>query len=298
MDRPNFFILGAAKCGTTSLYEYLGQHPDVYLSEPKEPTFFDMEYEKGLPYYWSKYFKNWNGETAVGEARPINLFLPFVATRIRESVPDARLIVILRNPVERAMSSWWMDRCHGQERLSFPDAMRVNLENLHVGNVFEGDEGFMRWKSVVSPLDLRTRSIRTYLEIGYYAQQLKRYRSLFPESQLKVVLFDDLRRDAPAVVRELWEFLRVDRTVPLGELLPVNVGITRQMLPIVKFARRTGINDMLPKRIGARVHYLTSVIGSKPKMDPATRRGLVEHYEPQVRELEELLGRDLSHWRK
>ena len=191
-----------------------------------------------------------------------------------------------------------MRRCRGDERLSFPEAMRANLEKLYVGDVFEGEEGARRWKSVVSPLDPRTRSIRTYLGGGYYPQQLKRYLALFPASQIKVVLLDDLRRDASEVVRKLWEFLGVDPAVPLGELLPVNVGVTRQMLPIVKIARRLGIDKIVPRRIGARLHYLTSVIGSKPKMDPATRRWLVEHFEPHVRELEELLGRDLSHWRK
>ncbi|WP_089724115.1 sulfotransferase domain-containing protein [Candidatus Thiosymbion oneisti] len=298
MNRPNFLILGATKCGTTALYEYLGQHPDVCLSRPKEPHFFHAEYEKGLEYYWTTYYAHWNGETAVGEAHPVKLFLPFVARRIRASVPDARLIVILRNPVDRALSQWWMYRCDGYERLSFPAAIRANLKNLYVGNVFEGEAGARRWKGLLSSPDLRPHSIRTYLDRGYYARQLKCYLALFPASQLKVVLFDDLRRDAATVVRELWKFLEVDPAAPLGELLPMNPGPTRQMFPVVRLARRLGINELVPRWLVPRMRYLESVIGSKPKMDPATRQWLVTHYDPHVRELEELLGRDLSHWRK
>jgi hypothetical protein len=74
---PTFLLLGAAKCGTTSLAYYLSQHPDVCFSDPKEPIFFEAEYEKGLDHYWQKYFQAWSGERAIGEGRPWNLYLPF-----------------------------------------------------------------------------------------------------------------------------------------------------------------------------------------------------------------------------
>jgi hypothetical protein len=102
--RPNFFILGSAKCGSTTLYEHLGQHPDVFFSTPKEPIFFEAEYEKGFDYYWDTYFAAWDGQAAIGEARHRNLFLPYVAPRVHAACPDARLIVIVRNPVDRAYS--------------------------------------------------------------------------------------------------------------------------------------------------------------------------------------------------
>src|SRR5687768_11767835 len=94
LDRPNFLILGAARSGTTTLHEYLPLHPDVYMSMPKEPLFFEAEYRRGLDYYWRTYFRGWRGQQLVGEARVANLLLPFVVDRIAESVPDAKLIVI------------------------------------------------------------------------------------------------------------------------------------------------------------------------------------------------------------
>lgn len=104
MDRPTFLLLGAGKAGTTALPWYLGRHPDVLVSQPKEPNFFDTEYGRGLGYYWDTYYGAWNGKTAAGEARAINLLLPFVAERIRDCTPDARLIVTLRDPADRAFS--------------------------------------------------------------------------------------------------------------------------------------------------------------------------------------------------
>ena len=96
---PDFFILGAAKAGTTSLFELLKLHPDVFMSSPKEPFFFEYEYEKGLGFYSRTYFRGWNGQKRIGEARVSHLLLPFVPGRIRASRPEARLIAILRDPV-------------------------------------------------------------------------------------------------------------------------------------------------------------------------------------------------------
>ena len=129
----NFFILGAGRRGTTSLYQYLSQHPDVLMSTPKEPVFFEAEYENGLAYYRDRYLKGWNGESALGEARPANLLLPYVAPRIRENFPDAKLVAILRNPVDRAYSHWWVKYCDGIEKRAFVAAVEENLARIASG---------------------------------------------------------------------------------------------------------------------------------------------------------------------
>ena len=110
---PNFLIIGAPKCGTTALYYALKRHPQIHLSTPKEPFFFEEEFDRGTEYYWRTYFADgWQGQPLVGEARNAHLFVPYVTRRIYETVPHARLIASLRNPVERAFSHWWMMRCH------------------------------------------------------------------------------------------------------------------------------------------------------------------------------------------
>ena len=107
MNRPTFFILGTSKAGTTSLHHYLAQHPDILMSDPKEPPYFRLEYERGAEYYWRTYYRRWSGQRQVGDGSPQNLYLPFVAPRIAASVPDAKLIVLCRHPVDRAVSAWW-----------------------------------------------------------------------------------------------------------------------------------------------------------------------------------------------
>ena len=146
MNAPNFFILGAARCGTTSLYRYLQRHPDVFMATPKEPKFFEAEWSEGAEYYWSRYFTDWDGEPLAGEARPANLFLPFVPERISRLAPEARLLVILRDPVHRAYSSWRLRRLNGLEPAGFAEVVRDNLASLESGRTFAGEEGERLWR--------------------------------------------------------------------------------------------------------------------------------------------------------
>ena len=123
---PNFFILGAPKSGTTTLYHALEKHPAVHLSTPKEPYYFEDEYEQGPEFYWRTYFAaGWKGQSLIGDARAAHLYLPYVPRRIYTTVPEARLVAILRNPVERAFSHWWMRHSHGREPLGRWPAQRA-----------------------------------------------------------------------------------------------------------------------------------------------------------------------------
>ncbi len=110
--RPGFLILGSPKCGTTALARLLDAHPDVAMSTPKEPHFFDAHYERGFEHY-----ATWPAHGIAGEATPSYLLVPYVAERIKADLPDAKLIAILRHPVERAFSSWWMFHARGMEPL-------------------------------------------------------------------------------------------------------------------------------------------------------------------------------------
>src|SRR5204862_1223537 len=107
MALPSFFVVGAAKSGTTSLHVYLDQHPDIFMSKPKEPFFFEAEYDRGPEYYYRRYFGGWNGQREVGESRHRNLYFPYIPARIHSYNPNARIIAVLRNPAERAISHWW-----------------------------------------------------------------------------------------------------------------------------------------------------------------------------------------------
>ncbi|HLE09559.1 MAG TPA: sulfotransferase domain-containing protein, partial [Thermodesulfobacteriota bacterium] len=210
---PDFFILGAPKCGTTSLYAWLNQHPEILMSEPKEPRFFEAEYHRGLDFYRERYFSKYNGEKLTGDANPFNLYMPYVPERIRSANPDARFIILLRNPVDRAFSHWWhmyyrKSKKREREHLSFEEAIMADYERIQNGlklNTPEEIENHMR-KVGRSSLGL----YRRYLDAGYYGEQIERYYKYFPKERFKIFLFEEMIEDPMAAVKETCEFLGVD----------------------------------------------------------------------------------------
>ncbi len=258
---PSFFILGAAKCATTSLHDYLGQCPEVCMSNPKEPFYFEAEFERGPTYYFNRYFSHWAGEPFVGEARHRNLYMPYTAERIFRFNPRARLIVCLRNPVERAISHWWHWFSRNQEPLSFREAIRDDWERIKAGVSYEhrsNQDAYAR------TLQADGKGIlRTYLDSGYYHDQIKRYLKLFPKKQLCTILFDDLIRDPIEVMSNLLEFIGADPANALrGNYKPLN----------------------------------RSKPGMLEHVDRDTLSWLVQHYRPHNKFLSQLIGRRLEHW--
>lgn len=293
--RPNFFIIGAAKCGTTALYEYLRQHPAVFMSAVKEPHYFAFAGEK-LAYRgpgvtinsssvtelseYEKLFAEAGGAAALGEASALYLFLPAVAERLREYAPAARLIVILRQPAERAFSAYMHLRRDGREPLSFADALRAEPERVR------DNWGFL-WR---------------YRALGYYAAQLRRYYAVFPREQLRVYLHDDFRADAPAMMRDIFTFLGVDAAFVPDMSRRHNVsGIPRQrwLHNLMHGANplKTIIKPFVPQtwrdQTRRRVTQQNLVRQTLPD---DVRRALTHDFRADILELQELLGRDLSHW--
>lgn len=294
--RPTFLILGAAKSATTALHAYLDRHPDISMSKPKEPLFFECAFEKGLQYYCQTYFKNWTMERQAGEARVVNLYLPYVPTRIQSLLPEAKLIAILRNPVDRAYAHWWMRRgWRGIEDLSFEDALRENLMRLRSGPQFVGALGEWQW---CQGLDMRTgvQRYRSYIDMGYYAEQLERYYERFPTSQVKVILFSDLVQSRTETLRSLFEFLDVDPTFVVPGAAPENMspGVLGRRLQAP--ARALGIAKVLPRSWISRSSRALRRFDTRPTLAPTTRRWLVEHYYEHNRRLERLIGRGLREW--
>jgi hypothetical protein len=301
MRRPTFLILGSPKCGTTALSGVLSSHPDVFLSRPKEPHFFDCDYRKGFESYVADHFATWKSERAAGEATPSYLSLPFVPERIHRELPAARLIAILRHPVERAYSSWWMFHVRGMEPLSFEDAIRENELRLARGVELEGDGGIRAWSEHVRALRQgEPIRIRTYLDGGHYASHLNRYFACFPREQLRIVFSEALIRDRDRVVRELWRFLGVADNARLPAVSAVNEAIGFGARPLLRFARATGLMRLrhrLPDALKASVKTRLSSLGRRPPLTPATRQRLLEYFEPHTRELERLLSVELPSWR-
>ncbi len=277
---PDFLLLGAAKCGTTALASHLGQHPEILLSEPKEPYFFEKEFDLGLAYYWRRYFARWQGERLVGEARHRNLYLPYVAQRVHTVNPEARLLVILRNPVDRALSHWWHWYRGGEEPLWFEQAVAADIDRIQRGQRISSDREFsLQDCPLIGPY-------RTYIDSGYYAEQIERYLALFPREQLLVLLLEEFRADPTRSARQVVEFLGVD-----PDLLPAATRVRRNRARPLHWSRAL---------LRPYPHVLRSLrsggLRGRPRLSPETRRALEAHYRPHNDRLRALLDLDLACW--
>lgn len=295
---PDFLIAGATKCGSTSLYSWLDQHPDIYMTKPwKEPAFFDAEFHKGRDFYWNKYYGTWGGEKLAGEANVRNLSVPFVAERIHSVNPDAKLIILMRNPVDRALSHWWhlsyrYSKKREMERLSFEDALMENYERLKKGLFLTTPEEIRAHekKILVSSIGL----YRTYLDSGHYAENIEAFLRFFPRKNFKFLLFDDLVKDPLAITKDVCGFLGVDRDVCDGfDYTPQNQALRMKLNKSVVHV----LKNLSPRLVAdIFIKGFDSAVRQRPRIKPELRAWLVEYYRPHNKRLEEFLGRSLSHW--
>jgi hypothetical protein len=296
---PNLFIVGAAKAGTTSLHVLLSRHPATFMSEPKEPRFFAYEGERPEAFggpgasslvssivktrdEYEQLFAGVTDERVVGESSPAYLYSQVAAGRIHEAVPDARIVVLLRDPADRAYSHWVDNVGSGWEPVH--DFARV----LDLAEERRRENWWRKWD---------------YVGHGFYAAQLKRYLDRFPADQIKVLLFEDMLGEHPAGVEDLCEFLDLDPALLERQELPrANTGgVPRSRTLTAVLSRRNPIRSslrlVLPSGIRAPARRaLVRRNTTKPPLDPDTRARLQELYRGDVRELEALIDRDLSHW--
>jgi Sulfotransferase family len=290
---PNFFIVGAAKAGTTSLYAGLREHPEVFMSYPKEPHHFTQVnpphqlrwHFEGYtdPHRYLRLFAGSDSFKAVGEASTSYLWHPQVARRIRKQVPGARIIISLRDPVERAYSHYLMHVREGIQSLRFYDALVEDMKRT--------DEAW-----AISHF---------YVGKGCYAKQVRRYLEVFGRDRVKIVLFDDLKRDPGAKMREVVRFLGLD-PAPLARIDAARVsnpyrasrGRWAEFLAGNRLSRMLG-ETIVPRRLGSFIYEHFLLKGAdKPPMDPRALALLLEIYEPEVDELERMVGRKMPELRR
>ena len=277
---PNFFIVGAAKAGTTSLYEYLGAAPGVYMSPVKEPHYFAPNVWTNQPdkrvvdlAAYRALFQEAGGKDVVGEASPFYLWDPDSPALIQETVPEARIIVVLRDPVERAFSHYLMEVGSGSETLPFYEALRSNARQL----------------------DDTWGVGRHYLEMGQYSRQVRRYSDTFGDSKVKVVFFEDFKEDAGAVIKEVLWFLGVERRGVIPEAEVHNAfasprGPWARRFIFSRSARRLA-RPLIPGPLRQLVwRRLLLKPGAKPEMPPEARDFLRSYYQEDVGMLQDMLN--------
>ena len=294
---PNLFLLGAAKCGTTTLHAYLDDLPDVCMSRPKEPFFFEAEFERGLGFYRERYFAHWRGEPVIGDARHRNLYLPYVPERIHAVNPRAKLLVLVRNPIERAFSHWYHYHWQHRDPLGFWEAIQADWKRIQAGLRYDTPEEIAEHARHLGP-DERGNTgygiYRTYLDSGYYYQQIKRYLALYPAENLRVILFEDLVSHPQDIVSELVEFLAMD---PATNRFSKERWENPANLPL--WLKRLVERARLRERIAFPIRKAfrnARNLWRRQQIDARTRRWLRDHYRDHNRALEEFLQRDLASW--
>ena len=195
---PDFLILGAQKAGTTALYAYLREHPAITGPSWKEVSFFDRHYARGEAWYRGNFPSVLRARGLVGEASPSYLFHPLAPERVKALVPEARLIALVRNPVDRAFSHYQHEVALGREPLSFEDALDAE------GRRLRGEEA----RLLADPAYFsHAWWNHTYRARGLYADQLERWLAVFPREQLLVLASDDLSTDPAAAYARVLEFI-------------------------------------------------------------------------------------------
>lgn len=289
---PNFFIIGAAKAGTTSLYEYLRQHPDIYLSYAKEPQFFSNDdlYAKGQEFYLNTFFDRSAGYSIRGEATPHYLYYEKVARRIKAGLPegDQKFLVILRNPIERAYSLYWNMVYEGHETLTFPEAIRC--ESMREGKAELERDGRVRFQ---------------YADSGMYAKQLRRYFKYFDRSNFHIIFQEDLKRDAQEVLDSVCKFLGISNWQLKERPRKFNESGQARSTMLQRFLRqpnalKRGLGRLFPYRV--KYHIVSRLLKwnkrsfAYPLMDESIHQELRVTFRKDVEELASITGRDLSHW--
>lgn len=298
MTLPNFLIIGAARSGSTALFDYLSQHPDVYPADPKEPHFF--AFMGSRPAFkgpgdeeminrpavtdadaYRALFRGARGARAVGEGSVSSLYYPRAVENIKRTVPEVRLICILRNPAERAYSAYQYARARAYEPLrDFREALAREEERIDAG-----------W-----------HHLWHYRRMGRYHEQLSRFYAAFGRDQIRVYCFEDFVRDREAVLRDCFGFLGVDPafrprrkpvTVPSGE---PRIALLQRFLasPPGRDVARRVIPGELRRWLSGPLRKANL---RKVPLDPEVRRELLEDYREGIGELEDLAHRSFAGWR-
>lgn len=215
MAPPDFLILGAQKGGTTALYQYLAHHRAVQSPAMKELHFFDIHFENGRNWYESQLGPEGSGDRLRGECSPYYLFHPLVPARVAEYYPDVRMIVVLRDPIERAFSHYRMMAARGVEELSFSEALSAESRRL------EGEEDRMLGEPSYRS---HAHQCLSYRSRGFYAKQLQRWFEAMAPERLLVLFSEDLKTEPDRSMRTVTDFLEIDPLPPGMSVEPIFVG--------------------------------------------------------------------------
>jgi len=285
---PTFFIVGTPKAGTTSLYYYLDEHPEIFMSPIKEPNFFSHIEIIGQNLYYKEksigdreryenLFEAVTTEKVIGEASVSYLFYKKTPERIKEEVPEARIIVILRNPIDRGFSHFLMDQRLGLVNFSFEDIVFKRIHHPMIDLYYQ-----------------------QFIEIGFYHDQVKRYFDVFGKEQVRVFLTEDLKNNLERVVLDVYDFLNIeDKRLPNLDRkhnvyrTPRNK-IVKNLYSSKKI--RAIAKTVIPDCFASAVKDYALIQDKKPELSENIKIYLNDLFHKDILLTSELIKRDLTYW--
>ncbi len=280
---PNFFIVGAPRSGTTSLYEYLKRVPEIHMSPVKEPNYFSLSLDLNFllttpireEVNYLKLFKNAKNKKAIGEASSNYLWDVKAPELISKTIPKAKIIIILRNPIERAYSHYLMHISNGSENRSF--------------------------KEVIQEAQKPTTNdyVRRVIEAGFYNKQILNYQKFFPKKQIKIFFFQDFKENTEQVIKDILGFLEINSSIPNN----LETKYNQYSVPRGKFSSSVLSNKMI-KNIGKNLlsesigtYFIKKIFNkkvSKPNLDATEKSVLEKIYKNDSQSLQKTLGQRIE----
>ena len=285
---PNLFIVGAPKCGTTSMHEYLGQHPDICFPERKEPKFFGTDLhitDRRSPEEYMALFEGINGARYTGESMVYKLFSTQAAIEIKERFPDSKIIIMLRNPVDFMNSLYYQNRYEAIE--NSPTFLEALSNESAVKRNFE---------QVKRRINMPHRLL--YRENARFHAQVKRYYDAFEQENVLVISFTDFVKNTEETYRRTLDFLdlphhvpefpkanpaKLNRSVLLRNLMKKPPKPLRKIFAII-------FSENMKKRIHRKTKFLNTVPVEKQSIDPGARKTLMSEFAPEIEAIHELTG--------
>jgi len=288
--KPNFFIVGAARSGTTTLYYTLKKHPDIFMSPVKEPNYFCNDNYGKKVNTWEEYlnlFKKARDEKIIGEASPKYLYCKEAPQNIKSKIRNPKILIQLRNPVDRAISHYQWEKMGGKEPLSFKEAIKKEKERIEQGYPFSYH----------------------YVHVGLYYEQVKRFIDTFGGKNVKITIFEELIKNPKKVLKEIYEFLEVDTNFVPNEIPHYNISKNPKIKIINNFMGKDYfiqklIKKLVPFEVRKKIVYTIkdklNVSSSQIEIDLSKwdKINLYKKFLPDVKKLENLTNINFSIWTK
>jgi len=287
IKKPNFFIVGAARSGTTTLYYILKKHPQIFMSATKEPNFFcEDQYYKKIN-NWEEYlglFKKVKNEKIVGEASVKYLYSKTAASNIKFKIKNPKILILLRNPLNRAFSHYRWEKRADKEKLNFKDAIKKEPERINQGWSFSYH----------------------YTQVGMYYKQVKRFIDTFGRKNVKIILFEEFTKNHQKILKEIYEFLEI-KPLLHNKISHYNISNKLKIKKINQFMGKNyliqrWLKKIIPSEMRKKiVYYIINKLNvSQPKIEinlsKQEKLNLYKKFIPDIKKLGSLTKKDFSIW--